>query len=156
MDWLEVAKTAAGPLSGAITGLAGSLLGLKKRMEAVEKKVGRHATTLQGHAALHAVVSKDVEELREQLNEYQSRHSEFAKNVRDSSVDFADQATLANFIAENQAQWQTFERTLGRIEGHLGLGPAPQVPRPLPRPSNRTPPPFPTDYRDHPHTPRRK
>lgn len=158
MDWIELAKTVSGPLAGAVTGLAGSMLGLKKRMEHVEKKVTRHSATLQGHAALLENVDAEFDRLREELTAYQNRQSEFANNVRASNMDFAKDAELATFMTEQQERWQTIQRTLGHIEGYLGLNPQPQVPRPQPRQlTPRTaPPPFPTEYNSNSPLPRRK
>jgi uncharacterized coiled-coil protein SlyX len=149
MNVWDLVEKISGPLAGAITGLAGSLLGLKKRMGKVEKRVDRQGAALQGHATLIADLDKDIAKLREELEAYQEKQSDFANTIRDSNMDFAKEAELGNFMSEQQERWQTIQRTLGHIEGYLGLNPtSPSIPRPQLRPSNqRTPPPIPTNRR---------
>lgn len=138
--FLEILSTVSGPLAGAVTGLAGSMLGLKTRMEKVEKRVARQSSALEGHGLL-------ISKLAEDLTDYQQRQSDFATNMRDSSMDFANSTELANFMSEQQERWEQIQRTLGQIEGYLGLQhhPQPNIPRPqLRQLSPRTPPPIPS------------
>lgn len=148
---LDILEKVSGPIAGAVTGLAGSLLGLKARMERVEKKVARHGSALEGHATLIANLDEEMTEkfarLHKDLSDYQQRQSDFASNIRDSNMDFAKDAELGNFMSEQQERWEQIQRTLGQIEGYLGLQNHPQqnIPRPQLRLSNqRTPPPIPT------------
>ena len=158
MDWSRVMETVIGPVAGAATGLVTSLFGLKVRMDQVEResqRVGPVVAAFEAQKLLHLHLASEVDELRVALQEYQERQDfeRRDKSIRDTNADYAKDAELSNFVSEQQERWQQIQRTLGHLEGYLGLSPMPGVPRPSPRPQSRPdypplPPPLP------PHTPR--
>lgn len=144
-DWAKISEIAAGPIVGLFSGVAGTLLGLKKRMEDVEGRIKAHAERVIG-------LNCEIKELREQdedlIKANEALREELRNTydrVRESSEDFAGAAVLANFMTEQEEQWKLMQRTMGQIEGFLGMGQPPQAvpqrapPRPTPRPMQRPP-----------------
>lgn len=159
VDWNHIFEIAIGPVAGIASGLSASLLGMKHRLENVEKEAKELRESNKKHVEDRAAQAADIRTLQEVDRSHYERNKAFQEHLeemkrqlaedemRDSSHDLAKEAAFANFMTEQQEQWQLMQRTLGQLEGHLGftnLQPAVPIRPPRPAPQRQLPPALPS------------
>lgn len=125
LDWGEVVKWVVAPVLAAVgTGVGGYFLAVAKtgsKLRALEAAVSAlslaqaRLASAQDLAQASERLERDLRELRADVEELTA----LLDRVNDSSHDLASQATLAQYIQENNERWQQMNRLVGRIEGVL-------------------------------------
>jgi ABC-type transporter Mla subunit MlaD len=110
--------------------------GLTQRFEKLNEDLRRglqlEVETIKEH------VRGEIAHIRERLDDLQ----QMAKDLRDKSGDYTEEAELARFMDKVQEWISRTNKSIGRIEGMLGIAsqavtsrpPPLEVPRPVPRP----------------------
>lgn len=133
-DPLKLLDWVAPPVGALAVGWAAQALRLGRRLTDLEREHKEHVAKSEDW---RKGVRLELDSLKEELDAQLATLAGQAARLRDSQVDYAKDAELANFVTEMHARWTELQRTLGRIEGELtARGHL------APRPSSRdTPPP---------------
>lgn len=101
-------------------GFYGSQLGdLIRRVEIIERldvssALGRSDRSIE---SLRAGMKLEIEHLRNELEAMIAEVRSSMRDVEDSTHDFAKEAALAQFMAQQATRWEQIQHTLGRIQG---------------------------------------
>ncbi len=129
MDASEILAKFGVPVATGVSGFVGAALNFKRRIDDLEKDFKAHKDKVKEELEnlktiwkkelewVEEDLRKDFTELKDELGEL---NDSFERYQRGSVADFADAAEMRRFIEEQGHQWQTIQRTLGKIEGHLG------------------------------------
>lgn len=124
------------PVAGLIGGWIGAALRIETRVRTLiesvkqlkeDEKKNREETKQGLRLELvhfHDQMEEKISNIRREI----SGHKSELDRMRDTSHDYAKDATLANFMSENNERWERTERSLGTLEGMLNTL------LPLPRP----------------------
>jgi DNA repair exonuclease SbcCD ATPase subunit len=129
VDAIDILTKFGAPVATGVTGFVGAALNFKRRIEDLEKDFKAHKETVkQELEQLKTVWKKELEwveddlrkDFKELKDELEELNDGFEQYQRGSVTDFANADEMRRFMEEQGHQWQTIQRTLGKIEGHLG------------------------------------
>jgi hypothetical protein len=117
MDAADIALKVAVPVLGLVGGWVGAAVRIRTRLKGLEQKYSALRKGFMLEFDTHRDgIQDDLDRLSNELRAISDHLDKF----RDSQVDFAREAALAQFIMQQQERWEAVQRTLGRIEGVLG------------------------------------